>query len=119
MDHNRRSPTEVLIDLGGWAFMLGFLTMAAAPFALPALTFGLLLLPLLLPVLLLALLYAIVALPRRYLAARRARRRRAKTSPPGVVRRAVAELRSKGVGADGSERQHPRGGGDRQPLARH
>ena len=70
MDNNRPSPSELLTDLGGWAFMLGVLTMTLAPFALPALVFGLLLLPLLLPVLLIALLYGMVALPRRYLAAR-------------------------------------------------
>ena len=74
MDHNRPSISEVLIDLGGWAFTLGFITMAAAPFALPVLVFGLLALPLLLPVLLLGLLYGMVALPRRYFKARRSRK---------------------------------------------
>jgi hypothetical protein len=77
----------VLIDLGGYAFVLGFLTMAAAPFALPALAFGLLLLPLLLPFLLVGLLYAMVALPRRYFAARKLRPSRSVRAKELVVRR--------------------------------
>jgi membrane protein implicated in regulation of membrane protease activity len=81
MDHNRPSTSEVLIELGGLAFTGGFITMAAAPFALPALVFGLLLLPLILPVLLLALVYGlVVALPRRYVARRRSRSSPSKTS---------------------------------------
>jgi hypothetical protein len=71
MRHNRPSPTDVLGDIAGYAFVLGFIPMAVFPFALPALLFGLLLLPLLLPVLLIGLLYAMVALPRRWLAARK------------------------------------------------
>jgi hypothetical protein len=70
MRHNHPTTIDVLIDLGGYAFVLGFLVMAVFPFALPALVLGLLLLPLLLPFLLLGLLYAMVALPRRYFAAR-------------------------------------------------
>jgi len=79
MRHNRPSITDVLTDLGGFAFVVGFITMAAFPFALPALMFGLLLLPLLLPFLLVGLLYGMVALPRRYLSARKVR-------SPGSVR---------------------------------
>jgi hypothetical protein len=71
MRHDRPSITDVLSDLGGYAFVLGFLAMGFFPFALPALIFGMLLLPLLLPFLLVGLLYAMVALPRRYLAARK------------------------------------------------
>jgi hypothetical protein len=75
MDQNRPSIPDVLTTLGGLGFVLGTVTMAAFPFAVSALIFGLLLLPLLLPVLLLGLLYSVlVALPRRYLAARRSRR---------------------------------------------
>ena len=66
MDQVRPTLSEVLSELAGLAFTLGFITMAAFPFALPLLVFGLLLLPLLLPVLVVALLYALVALPRRY-----------------------------------------------------
>ena len=80
MDHNRPSIPEVLIELGGLAFTGGFITMAAAPFALPALVFALLLLPLLLPVLVVLALYALVALPRRYFARRRSRISPSKTS---------------------------------------
>jgi membrane-associated phospholipid phosphatase len=75
MDQNRPSIPEVLTYLGGLGFVIGTVTMAAFPFAVAALVFGLLLLPLLVPVLLLGLLYGVlVALPRRYLAARRSRR---------------------------------------------
>ena len=70
MDDNRPSPLEVLIDLGGYAFVAGTLAMIAAPFALPALLFGMLLLPLLLPVLPIAALYGAVALLRRILRSR-------------------------------------------------
>jgi hypothetical protein len=80
MDHNRPSISELLTEFGGLAFVAGFVTMAAAPFALPALALGLLALPLLLPVLIVALLYGMVALPRRYLAARRSRTSPSKSS---------------------------------------
>jgi hypothetical protein len=73
MRGNSPSISDVLSEIAGRAFVLGFLTMAAAPFALPALAFGLLMLPLLLPVLIVGLLYGMVALPRRYLAARKLR----------------------------------------------
>jgi hypothetical protein len=88
MRQNSPSISDVLIDLGGYAFVLGFLTLAAAPFALPALVFGLLLLPLLLPLLIVGLLYGMVALPRRYLAARKPR------SPSGVRSRQLVTHRS-------------------------
>jgi hypothetical protein len=80
MDHNRPSLYDILSELGGLAFTIGFVTMAAFPFALPVLMFGLLALPLLLPVLLIGLLYAIVALPRRYFRARRERSSPSRTS---------------------------------------
>jgi hypothetical protein len=73
MRHDSPSITDVLTDLGGYAFVLGFLVMGFFPFALPVLLFGVLLLPLLLPFLLGGLLYAMVALPRRYFAARKLR----------------------------------------------
>jgi hypothetical protein len=66
MDQNRPSIPEVLADLGGLGFVLGTVMMAAFPFAVPALIFGLLLLPLLLPVLVLAGLFVLV---RRLIAA--------------------------------------------------
>lgn len=65
MDQNRPSPSEVLIDLGGYAFVIGTLAMIAAPFALPALAFGVLMLPLLLPVLLIAVPSGLIVLVRR------------------------------------------------------
>ena len=75
MDQNRAPTSEVLIELGGYAFVAGTLAMIAAPFALPALIFGMLLLPLLLPVLLIAGLYGLVVLLRRFLPKRRGPRR--------------------------------------------
>jgi hypothetical protein len=66
MDQDRPSITEVLTDIGGLGFVLGTVMMAAFPFAVPALIFGLLLLPLILPVLLLAGLFVLV---RRLIAA--------------------------------------------------
>ena len=90
MDHNRPSPSEVLLELGGFAFVIGFLSLAAAPFAMPALLFGLLLLPLLLPVLPIAVLYGVSVLVRRSLRARRGSRR------------------SKPRGSAGSAREHDR-----------
>ena len=81
MRQNSPSITDVLIDIGGYAFVLGFLAMAAAPFAFPALVFGMLLLPVLLPFVLVGLLYAMVALPRRYFATRRRRSRTNTTAP--------------------------------------
>ena len=81
MDQNHPSTSEVLSEYAGWAFVLGVVTMSLFPLALPVLLFGLLALPLLLPVLAAGLLYgAFVALPRRYLAARRARMSPSKTS---------------------------------------
>src|SRR3954470_24086500 len=65
MDQDRPSIPEVLSYLGGLGFVIGTVTMAAFPFAVAALVFGLLLLPLLLPVLLLALLYGLFVLVRR------------------------------------------------------
>jgi hypothetical protein len=82
MDHNRPPISEVLLELGGLAFTIGFITMAAAPFALPVLAFGLLLLPLLLPVLLVAALYAMVALPRRYVRSRSSPSKTRTARPP-------------------------------------
>ena len=80
MDHNHPSPSEVLSELAGWAFVLGVVTMSLFPFALPVLVFGLLALPLLLPLLVPLLLYGMVALVRRYFAGRRARISPSKTS---------------------------------------
>ena len=90
MDQNRPSIPDVLTTLGGLGFVLGTVMMAAFPFAVAGLVFGLLLLPLLLPVLLLGLLYTVlVALPRRYLAARRSR-----PAPSSRGRRAEPDKRS-------------------------
>ncbi len=75
MDQNRAPTSEILIELGGYAFVAGTLAMIAAPFALPALIFGMLLLPLLLPVLLIVGLYGLVAILRRVIPKRRGPRR--------------------------------------------
>src|SRR3954470_3998661 len=69
MDQDRPSIPEVLSYLGGLGFVIGTVTMAAFPFAVATLVFGLLLLPLLLPVLLLALLYGLFVLVRRLVGA--------------------------------------------------
>jgi hypothetical protein len=90
MRHNRPSITDVLTDLGGYVFVLGFITLAAFPFALPALMFGLLLLPVLLPFLLGGLLYAMVALPRRYFAARKLRSPKRARAKKLVIRRSYS-----------------------------
>ena len=57
MDTNHPSLLEVLMDIGGLGFVLGTVTMAAFPFAVPLLVLCALALPLLLPVLLVALLF--------------------------------------------------------------
>jgi hypothetical protein len=81
MNDQHPSIPEVLSELGGLGFVLGTVVMSWSPLALPALIFGLLLLPLLLPVALLAALYGLlVALPRRYFASRKARRSPSDTS---------------------------------------
>jgi len=90
MRQNRPSITDVLTDLGGYAFVLGFIPMAVFPLALPALIFALLLLPLLLPFLLVGLLYAMVALPRRYFAARKLQRPRSVRAKKLVTRRSYS-----------------------------
>jgi hypothetical protein len=90
MRENSPSIFDVLSELGGLAFVFGTVTMAAFPFALPALAFGVLILPLLLPILIIGLLYGIVALPRRYLAARKRFRPLPESSPRLHARRSAA-----------------------------
>jgi hypothetical protein len=80
MDHNHPSPSEVLSEYAGWAFVLGVVTMSLFPLALPVLLFGLLALPLLLPLAVPLLLYGMYRLVRRYVAGRRARISPSKTS---------------------------------------